>query len=171
MRKTVKKSAHTFKNTFWSNKRVEQNIKIDEIVEYLKLQGVLKCPSAIGMYFTGQQVPQQYVSDAICDMFGVDKTQGWLEFQHAHRAWKAEKGNKTLVKSAKKPYVYKKKDKQIEPEVVAVVPIEDTPVFPTVAITGEELLANRKDIVLRTIYNLVDYDTYKKVESAFEVKL
>ena len=183
-KKIKKRSAVTFKNTFWSKLRVKQNFTIDEVKEYLELQGYKPCYSAIGMYFTGQLEPSKLISDCLCEMFDIDKDEGYLEFQHAHREWKAENDTKKLVSSAKKPYVPKRKKKSAETETTTPSDFgnkntvtETTPqvieIVPNNAIINQaiELLMNRKDMVLDIVYGKVDRETYKKIERAFEIKL
>ena len=148
-----KLAAHTFKNNFWSKLRVERGITIKELAI---LCGVGE--KRMGMYFSGQFMPKDYIIKDLCDYFNVPFEQGQIEFQHAHREWKADHALR-LVKSSKK----------------------NTPknevVYPNDVITTEipqmftDLLENRKDFVLKTVYNKVDYDTYKLIERAFEVEL
>ena len=177
------KSAYGHKETFWNTRRVEMNVTLAEVTKYLKSQGLPYCEGSVGMFFTGQTMPNQDVSDALCAWFEVDKTQGYLEFQHAHRSWKARKAGESAKLKPNKPDVEKKdeavevdfKDNKSFVEVVnddlvyrptetlqeGVIPVSDV----------RELLATRRDLVLSAIYGKVDQSLYEKIRDLFEVVL
>jgi len=81
----TKKAPHARKDTFWNKIRVEKGFTIREVSEYLH-----KSETQTGMFFSGQLMPNDVVCKQLCDLFDVDFNNGNLEFQHAHRAWKAE---------------------------------------------------------------------------------
>ena len=141
------KAPHTFKDNFWSRQRVEKGMTVREIAEVLGVR-----EKRVGMYFSGQCLPDdQFVRD-ICDLFDVDFHTGNLEFQHAHRAWKAEHTRK-LVSSAKKPV-----KKTIEPEKCEnkIEEVEQgKPEF-------------NKDSVLSLLYNKVDYSVFRLIEDLLD---
>lgn len=136
-----RKAAHAFKDNFWSKQRVEKGFTIKEIAELLGKHDTL-----VGMYFSGQQMPADNTIRELCDLFGVDFTTGQLEFQHAHRNWKAEH-KVTLVSSAKSE----------EPKCEN---IEDVCVSKTHTFV--------KDSVLDLLYGKVDRCVYKLIEDLLD---
>lgn len=81
----TKKAPHARKDTFWNKIRVEKGFTIRDVSEYLH-----KSEAQTGMFFSGQLMPNDVVCKQLCDLFDVDFNTGNIEFQHAHRAWKAE---------------------------------------------------------------------------------
>ena len=94
-KRRAKRVAVTFRDNFWSKKRVEQNVTIDEIAELLEINK--KTASA---YFTGQLVPHEYQIKTLCEYFGVDIIEGTREFYNAHKHYDATH-KRTLKLSAK----------------------------------------------------------------------
>lgn len=92
----MKKSAYARKDTFWNKQRVEKGLTAKDIGE---LTGISE--KTISAYFTGFLMPDEQAIRTICDLFEVDFKTGSLEFQHAHRQYKAEH-NAPLKYSAKR---------------------------------------------------------------------
>lgn len=63
-----------FKNTYWNNLRVERNIKIQEIADYLNVS-----LSAAGAYFSGQLMPKELQITQLCGLFDVPVDTGRTE--------------------------------------------------------------------------------------------
>lgn len=85
MKKSKPHAPYARKATFWNKKRIENKLTLKEIG-----QSIHKHESITGMYFSGQLLPPDSVIRELCDLFDVDFNTGNLEFQHAHRDWKAE---------------------------------------------------------------------------------
>ena len=179
------KSAYGHKETFWNTRRVEMNVTIAEVTKYLKSQGLSYHENAVGMFFTGQAMPRQEVSDALCAWFEVDKTQGYLEFQHAHRSWKARKhGESAKLRPNKPEPEVEKKDEAVEVDFKDnksfVEVVNDDLVYRPTETMKEDaisvsdvraLLATRRDLILSEVYGKVDQSLYEKIRDLFEVAL
>ena len=172
--------AKTYKDTFWSKKRIDNNILIKDLAEMF---GVSR--SSMGAYFTGYLVPPEPLIDTLCEYFGVDKIEGTREFIKAHKEYDAECNERTLKASAKKPKERKeeKPTTQAKPVVEVEQPIEekkgmtDTEKIETVKklaygkvsyddFSGMDSLS--VDKVEETVYGKVDYVTFKTVERILE---
>ena len=159
-----RKYAITYKDNFWSKKRVEHNIKTEEIADLLGIKW--KTASA---YFTGQVVPHEEQIKTLCDFFGVDIVEGTREFENAHKHYDAER--KRTMKASAKP---KTKTTPItETSVFEPVPTKET-------ISADSLTAGtmpaeeckdcciepEKDYtpVIKLLYNSgkVDFETYNE---------
>jgi transcriptional regulator with XRE-family HTH domain len=79
------RSSHTFKDNFWSRKRVECDMKIKEVGEAINQP--LK---RVGQYFTGQALPNDDIIHDLCDLFDVDFVTGKREFINANKIWVGE---------------------------------------------------------------------------------
>ena len=156
--------ARTYKDNFWSKKRVEHNIKTEEIADLLGIK--YKTASA---YFTGQAVPHEEQIKTLCDFFGVDIVEGTREFENAHKHYDAE-GKRTMKATAK--------------PMTKTTPITKTSVFEPVptkeTISADSLTAGtmpaeeckdccvepEKDYtpVIKLLYNSgkVDFETYNE---------
>ena len=154
---------HARKDTFWNKVRVEKGLTLKEVGEYLHLT-----TTPVGMYFSGQLLPNDNIIRQLCDLFDVDFTTGSLEFQHAHRAWKAEY-NPRLKYSAKgkdTPAFEVKEDSKEQIQFVedvlnklyGVVSCSEF-VACYLTIIGATRDANISEI----LYGKVDYETYCKV--------
>ena len=143
------KAPHTFKDNFWSKQRVEKGMTIKEIAQLLG-----RCETQVGMYFSGQQMPNDTVIRELCDLFDVDFNTGNLEFQHAHRNWKAEH-KATLVSSAK---TVTPKSEELEPVMADERRTVQTAPAPTFV----------KDRVLDLLYGKVDRCVYKLIEDLLD---
>lgn len=154
--------AKTFKNNFWSKKRVEHNIKTQEIADLLGI----KCKTA-SSYFTGQVVPHEEQIKTLCDFFGVDIVEGTREFENAHKHYDAER--KRTMKATAKP---KPKTTPItEPSVFDLIPTEEK--LSTDCIVGGTMpeeechcVEPEKDYtpVIKLLYDSgkVDFETYNE---------
>lgn len=112
MGKHTKHTPYARKDNFWSKKRVENGVTLKDVA---KLIGSTE--TAVGMYFSGQLMPNESIIRALCDLFDVDFNTGYVEFQHAHRNWKAER-HSTVKHSVKM-------NKETVCDEVAEIPCED----------------------------------------------
>lgn len=92
----IKRGARTFKDNFWSKKRIEYGLTFNDLSKYLHIHS-----SAICHYFTGQQMPCDAVINELCTYFEVDPVEGKQEFAKAHEVWVGEKQRGTAVYSVK----------------------------------------------------------------------
>lgn len=161
----------TFKDTFWSKKRVEAGVTIQELAEGIGVKKGTLCS-----YLIGVSVPKESVIRAMCDWFGVDYVQGEREFYNAHRAYDAQSKGKAVVAMAKPK---KKAEKTVE-----VKKVQETTKPNTNAVCGNkeiykllygkigceeynkvyELVKSNANIPLDLIYGKVDRITYELVK-------
>lgn len=160
-------SPHARKDTFWNKTRVEKGLTLKEISEYLH-----KSEAQTGMFFSGQLMPNDVVCKQLCELFDVDFNTGNLEFQHAHREWKAEK-NQSLKYSAKGAVIAtdtsvfevkedsKEQTQFVEDVLNKLYGVLSCAEFVAcyLTITGATGDANISEI----LYGKVDYETYCKV--------
>lgn len=103
----------TYKENFWSRKRVEANCTIKEIANAIGRHEKL-----VGMWFTGQYMPRASAIRDICNLFDVDFNEGDLAFQKAHLEWKAEHKVETKYSGVNKGKKTEKCEvKEGEPEI------------------------------------------------------
>lgn len=157
-----KRKVFTFKDTFWSKLRVEKNYTLEEIANVLGVSD-----STIGQYLTGAQLPSDRAIHDLCDLFDVDYDKGALEFQRAHREWKAERDRRSL-KYTSTGDVSDTSNKKCEVKI-------DTPEDILNAIYGKVSCADFIGIYnlitgvqtdvdpLAILYGKVDYETYYKI--------
>ena len=130
-----------FKNTYWNNLRVERNIKVKEIAEYLNVS-----LSAAGGYFSGQIMPRELQIKQLCGLFDVPIDVGTEEFKKAHALWKSErKRSGVKVQSGKK-------DKPAEIEITVDM---TAPQF-------EEPSVDNLDII-KLLYGKLPYELFETV--------
>ena len=185
--------AHSFKDNFWSKKRVEANITIKEIAELLHCKY-----STAGAYFSGLCIPSESEIKLLCDAFNVDVIEGTREFVDAHKKYDAEK--KRILKYNSKPKAETKitsinnadifepiaceKDAQENTEehceeCCCVQPEKDyTPIikmlyssnasFETYNEFVEGLMMYSPAVALKAIYGKVDIDTYNSIFKELE---
>ena len=91
-KKREKEYAKSYKDNFWSRKRVEADITLRELADVLKIK-----PNTLDTYFTGCAMPKDEVIKAICDWFGVPEIEGRREFLKARKAYDAQKEGKRVV--------------------------------------------------------------------------
>ena len=107
------RSSHTFKDNFWSRKRVECDMKIREIGEAIN-----KPLKRVGQYFTGQALPNDDVIHDLCDLFDVDFVTGKREFINANKVWVGEHDKDLVsckrVNKQKKATVKKDEPKELD---------------------------------------------------------
>lgn len=163
----------TFKDTFWSKKRVEAGITIKELAEGI---GVKK--STLCAYLIGVTVPKEPVIRAMCDWFGVDYIEGEREFIKAYRAYDAQTHGKSVVavaNSKKRVVEERVKSVAVNKEVseVAVGMSEETKrneitklVYGKVSQdVYEAVRVVEFDKLLQTVYDKVDYVVYETIRS------
>lgn len=163
----------TFKDNFWSLKRVEANVTIRELAETIGIK-----ETTLGSYFTGQSMPKQEIVYALCDWFGVEYIKGEREFLKAHKAYDAQRNGKKVKATANRGIgVISEEIKPIT--VVPVVKVDNSDV-----IKAEKKMAINKavygkvscelynhiyeagvDNVLKTVYGIVDYSIYNTIEN------
>ena len=132
------KAPHTFKDNFWSRQRVEKRMTLKEVAEVLGLK-----ESRVSMYFSGQNMPnEQFIRD-VCDLFDVDYHTGNLEFQHAHREWKAHQKATVISAPPAEPEKCENKVEEVKPNF-------------------------DKESVLELIYGKVDRCVYKLIEDLLD---
>lgn len=90
------KAPYTMKDNFWSKKRVENKMTITEVAELIG-----ESDKTVSAYFTGFLMPHDIAIKNLCELFSVDFETGKLEFQHAHKRYKAEH-QRTLKYTARK---------------------------------------------------------------------
>ena len=143
-------TSRTFKDNFWSLRRVEKNVKIHELAELIG-----KGEKQTGMYFSGQLMPPPNIIQALCDLLDVSFNEGELAFQQAHRTWKAE--HTRSCKATNRVVV-----NEPEPEAVA----------DTISVAEvKKMFATRKQYAKSALYGIVDLDVYEKIIALFEVNL
>ena len=162
----------TFKDTFWSRKRVENNITVVE------LSKLVKCSRATtGAYFTGFLMPSDDTIKILCDFFDVDFIQGKREFINAHKKYDVDY-KRVVVAKAHSPK--EKKEKQVKTkEQVTTEPKKEKGMNNAEKVREiEKLLYNSKvpyeffikikqtpfDKLEETLYSEVDYTVYKTAE-------
>ena len=184
--------AHSFKDNFWSKKRVEANITLNEVADLLKCK-----QSTAGAYFTGFLIPSEEDIKTLCDFFGVDVIEGTREFIDAHKRYDTEQ--KLTLKYSGKPKAETKvtsinntdifepiaceKDAQENTEEhceeVAQEPAKDyTPIikmlyssnasFETYNEFIEGLMMYSPAVALKATYGKVDIDTYNSIFKELE---
>ena len=143
-----KKAALTYKDNFWSKKRVEQNTTMSEIAELLDIN--VKTASS---YFTGQECPHEDQIKTLCEFFGVDLILGTREFINANKQYDATH-NRVLQVSARKPKVTREKKiyKKTEDKRVEDVKI------PPMTVTG---FVDNRSRVERLVYGILGYDDFQ----------
>ena len=163
----------TFKDTFWSMKRVEANISIKELAEAMGLKY-----STMTGYLIGVSVPKEKTIRDMCDWFNVDYIEGEREFIKAHRAYDAQGHGKEVKLSAKK------KIKIDEPKIIIAKEEASKVVKGESMSDGEKRREINKivygkvsqevyeavrvvefDKILQTVYDKVDYVVYETIRS------
>ena len=157
------KSAFARKDTFWNKLRVEKGLTTKEIGELIN-----EDDKKISAYFTGFLLPDDRVISELCELFDVDYNRGNLEFQHAHRQYKAEH-HCTLKYSSKPAKVrlgkkHKRQLNTVEDILESLYAVLSCSEFLSIynALIGS---ADESIDPFAIIYNKVDYDTYKKIEA------
>lgn len=130
-----KMKAKAYTSSFWSKKRAESGVTLQELSEYLKCDYTSACH-----YLTGQTMPSTAVAVKICDLFDVDYKTGQNEFIKAHEAWKKAQADR---KAATQPTTA---------NAVEVEPPVEAP--KTVTITVDDTLMN-------SLYGKLPYDAFK----------
>lgn len=133
-----RRKSKTSKHTFWSDKRVENDISLEELGETIGVSYTL-----LGKYLTGQCYPPTSVITALCDLFSVDYDEGTAEFKKAFKGWK----------SSKREY---KKKKLIDEDRRAVVPVRSADGGTDASVSPTDAPEN----VLRAVYGELGYDDF-----------
>ena len=148
-------SAYAKKDNFWSKQRVEKGMTLREIAELLGSD-----EKRVGAYFSGFIMPSKQTIKELCDLFGVDFKKGDLEFQHAHRQWKAEHGKKVSYSASPR----RKKD--IENAEDVLESLYGNLSCKEFLDIYNAMIGNADDTVnpLAILYHKVDdYETYRKI--------
>lgn len=156
--------AYAKKDTFWNKQRVEKGLTLKEISEL-----VGEKEKTVSAYFTGFLMPSDSTIKTLCDLFDVDFHTGNLEFQHAHKQYKAEHDLSLKYSSTQKS-----KKKNITPNITSDEDILDAlygvlprkeflDIYKALYIAVDDSVDYR-----RILYNAVDYDTYCKINKVIE---
>ena len=166
----------TFKDTFWSKKRVEANIGVRELADALGLK-----VSTLASYMVGVSVPPLGVIHDMCDWFNVEYVEGEREFIKAHKEYDAQRRGKSVKASAKKhvtetetvePEKVEKKeeismsDLDKKDKILRLVYNEHIPYDIFCALRDTSV-----DKLRETLYNKVDYTTYRVIENILDDKV
>lgn len=152
------------KDTFWNKQRVEKGLTLKEISEL-----VGEKEKKVSAYFSGFLMPRESTIRTLCDLFDVDFHTGNLEFQHAHKQYKAERDLSLKYRSTQKG---KKKntpssitsDEDILDALYGVLPRKEfLDIYKALYIAVDDSVDYR-----RILYNAVDYDTYCKINQVIE---
>lgn len=159
---------YTFKDNFWSMKRVEKKLTIKALAQKCGLPA-----GRVGAFLSGTAMPDDDNVRRICDVLGVDYNQGQLEFQHAVRNHRCE-GRQEIVRSVRVDNLVAKKERDAarkakrEAEKARLLEAENFIKEVKLKQEKEEIeacenkLAIRKE-VLKLIYKKVDYETYSQI--------
>ena len=150
----MRRSPYTRKDTFWSKQRIEKRMTIKEIADTIGLP-----EKKVGGYFTGMLMPSEQTIRDLCELFDVDYHTGNLEFQHAHRNWRAEHGA-TLKYTSKRGR--KKSISSAEDILETLYGTLSCHEFIDIynVIRGE---ASAKVNPMKILYQKVDFDTYTAI--------
>ena len=170
----IERGVRTYRDNFWSRKRIEQNIKISEVAEAVHLS----C-GIVGMYFTGQRMPTDETIKDICGLFDVDFLEGKREFLNANKAWDAQYSRKAVLSTNAKPKAVKKRKYTRRVETVTEQP--QTPSDSVLEVLYGKLPQKAFRAILEGteseidpleyLYDKVDFDDYMKIYNAMkEVK-
>ena len=162
----------TFKDTFWSKKRVEANISIKELADAIGIKF-----STLASYLIGVSVPPSDVIRAMCDWFNVDYIEGEREFVKAHKEYDAQHSGKVVIASIKKsvnePVTVIKEDVERKEDNMGNFDIR-TEIL-RLAYNSKvsydvfcELSETPVDKIRETLYNKVDYTTYRLIENILD---
>lgn len=151
----------TYKDNFWSKKRVEANRTLPEVAK------TIGCSySKIAKVFCGMTMPDDQMIKALCDMFDVDFIVGKGEFQKAYNEYKIIRGRKMVCcgdrrprnpddpnyktdeAAAKKPKAPKKKN--IEPTPIEVLSATNI---------------DKRDAALVALYGNISYNDFVKISA------
>ena len=80
-----------FKETWWNELRVKNNISYNELIEYTGYS-----MQTVASAFTGEHLPNDDLAAKLYELFDVDPVVGDLHFQEAHLAWVSETGKKAV---------------------------------------------------------------------------
>ena len=80
-----------FKETWWNELRVKNNISYNELIEYTGYS-----MQTVASAFTGEHLPNDDLAAKLYELFDVDPVIGDLHFQEAHLAWESEIGKKAV---------------------------------------------------------------------------
>jgi len=93
----MQKTIHTasYHNNYWSNLRVERNLRIVEIAEKT---GIPR--GSLGNYFTGKLMPKDHVIEKICELFDVSFLEGKSEFYNGYMSYQATHKQEMIKKNS-----------------------------------------------------------------------
>lgn len=80
-----------FKETWWNELRVKNNVSYTELIEYTGYS-----MQTVASAFTGEHLPNDDLAAKLYELFDVDPVIGDLHFQEAHLAWVSETGKKAV---------------------------------------------------------------------------
>jgi len=152
----MNRNSYAKKDTFWNRVRAEKGIKIKEVAEFLH-----RPEGSVGMYFSGQVMPNENTIRTLCDFFDVEFDKGVLEFQHANRNWKAEHNAKLQYRS-NTPVAIPEMTTHVEEilkTLYGVISCEDFVAIYNHLISGSATNFDVEEL----IYGKFDYATYCKI--------
>jgi transcriptional regulator with XRE-family HTH domain len=149
--KAIQHSAYTYKDNFWSNRRVEKGYTLRDI----KTAFDNKIPlGTIGAYFCGKSMPNDEFIKAVCELLDVDFMIGKGKFSEAHRKYRATH-SRELVATDRKPRKYPGDNLKFDYPLneISEYVFEDDPLYD----------ANKIAVVSRIIYSRVGYPEYVQI--------
>lgn len=156
-----------YKDTYWNNLRVERNIKVKEIAEYLNVS-----LTSAGGYFSGQLMPKDLQITQLCGLFDVPVDVGREEFKKAHALWKSERKRSGIKVQSGKFERKKSAQKTVEPTTIDNTDIikmlyGKLPYDVFVAV-GELISSNDIDTALKQLYGRVSCNEFIMIWRALE---
>lgn len=159
--------AKTFcvKDTFWNRLRVERNITLEELADYM---GVSQ--SLINQWFTGALIPRDDDISKLCELFDVSMLEGTVAFQQANRQYVAGKFDPCISNGQQEVSDKPKADK---PMVVETPKTESSAVLDKVYgnipygdfVAFANAIESNDSDALSLIYGKVSYETYSYISS------
>ena len=153
------KRVRAAKTTFWNKLRVENDIKMTDIADMCKVS-----QGTVGNWFSGRQVPSEFHSNELSDLFGIDRNKGYQEFINSHKSWDSDRGRMKFSLFGTPPVcpkqTYKKKSKaKVEPKVESNPDlIEALPILRPDRVHYETVVI--KD-ACRVVYGKLSYEDYE----------
>ena len=141
------KSPRTYKNNFWSKKRVEKGLTGKELAKQIGVKQV-----GIYNWFSGRNIPSDEHIRTVCKIFKVSYRKGKQEFIKAHEQWYSwHYDKKKLCLATEQGELYTPEKRMLEDFNLRNVEVQ----------TKSSL--DKK--VLTALYGLVSYDIYEQFQS------
>ena len=162
MRKQRAKGA---KRTFWNEKRVSQNILVQELADTL---GV--AVGTIGNWLSGAKIPPENRVRELCDLFGVGYDEGYNEFVRANRIWDSERGKLSydMVSPTSREVPSTERKKKTATESVAD---DEVILVGEVAVETKDIHINPVEVnkpdIIKYLYGRLLFDDYEDFKAEF----